>query len=133
MNVMKFMSVYPIHVKCNNRIYAVNVLRINIHIYEWTTTYITSSVVWSVLRGCNDKEMYTYHLLLYLFPSGRFALLNICWGSRTQSYMLFMGPVGRQLISYTGSPTLSAFKTLHCYYYVCTKIYIMYMWWINWK
>ena len=33
-----------------------NILRINIHVYELTTTF-TSSVVWSVfLRGCNDKE-----------------------------------------------------------------------------
>ena len=58
----------------------------------------TSSVVWSViLWWYNDYEGYAYQFFC-ISSSGWFALLDVCWGSQTQSYMLCMGPVGRQLI-----------------------------------
>ena len=37
------------------------------------------------------------------------------------------------LLSYTGSPIYPLILFLDCFYYVYKTLYIMYMWWINWK
>ena len=63
------------------------------------------------------KDIFTIFYLSF-FPLGdsRSWMPAAIMGSKL--YMSFMGPVGRQLICFTGSANLSAFKILYCYYYM---------------